>query len=337
MATRQTRLRGLRLTVTAAMAIAVAAVITPLLAQPAHAHQPPSNVTRSYYMGTADVSQAAQLGCNQQGRSGRMTLFFGAPVRFGTSGALNQQYGATLWGAANQTLNQIEEIVKWFVIGYAQCNSEADGLSLGIGTSNSGIDGDAWIREHGKAWSISVSNLHSWALANYPQDVAVYGAYDAEPSWASYSQTYQWMQGYTYDNPGRESLHYHGSADGCPQTTSENGACNNGWTQAGIWHLADEVPVSIAIPQIYATAGGNAAQWTMISRYGYRYHNGDSIGFAGVMTQHGACEQNGCPAGTGNTWDQARDQLLLTTNSSPYTQNTYAGGGMTDIRWFNGY
>jgi hypothetical protein len=325
----------------AAITIAAAALVSPLLvAQPAQAHQPPLNVTRSYYMETADLGQAAQLGCNQQGRSGRMTLFFGAPIKFGASGALNVRYGATLWSAPNQTLNQIEEIVKWFIIGYAQCNTGNNKLLVGVGTSNSEVNGDTWIREHGKAWSISVSNLQGWAQANYPDEAAVYGGYDAEPPWSTYSQAYQWMQGYAYDNPSPRLLHYNGSADGCPQTSSENGPClnsANGWNQEALWHLADEVPTSLAIPQIYGEGGGNAAAWSMISRYGYRHHNGHSIPFVGVMSEHGSCDQGRCLPGTNNLWNEARDQLVFDLNSSPYTANTYGGGGMTDIRWFEGY
>ena len=44
-------------------------------------HKPPSAETRSFYMGRSDDASAAQLGCYQSDKSGRMTLFFGAPTK----------------------------------------------------------------------------------------------------------------------------------------------------------------------------------------------------------------------------------------------------------------
>ena len=46
-------------------------------------HKPPSAETRSYYMGRAGLSDAAALGCFNADKSGRLTLFFGAPSAVG--------------------------------------------------------------------------------------------------------------------------------------------------------------------------------------------------------------------------------------------------------------
>jgi hypothetical protein len=273
-----TRTRCTRLAAVIALTTAAAAIATG--SQPASARQP-LTVTGGYYVATADWDQASQLGCDQAGSSGRVSLYFGEPRM--VAGA----FGASLWGAPDQTLHQIEEWVKWFIIGYARCRAAGDFMYVGVGTSNSGIDSDGWIREHGMHWSMSVESLDTWATAHYASAARVRGAYDAQPSWASYEQTHRWMQGYG-DNPGWRYLFYSGSADGCPQTEPQalaaNGACDNGWTQADLWHLTAGHQISLTIPQIDAASGASAAQWGQISEYGYRYQDRSTMYFSGVTT-----------------------------------------------------
>jgi hypothetical protein len=303
-----------------------------LAPQPLRAHQPPSSVTRSYYIANEDFGQAHQLGCNQGGRSGYASLYFGQPTD------VSGLYGATLFGAQNHSLNYIEEIVKWFIVGYSGCRAPGESMIVGIGTSNSGLDGksDAWVRNHGRAWSVSVENLGGWANAHYPS-VSVYGAYDVEPGFSAFQKANLWMHGYDDDNPGRRPVLINGSADGCSQTSSENTPCNNGWNQFGVWHVAwDHIP-SVPFPQIYTNSGSMAWQWQKISAYGHRHQNGRSLFFVGVMSQHGACEQFGGCSGTSNLWNEARDQLLFAINSYAGTANQMSTNNMTDIRWFQGF
>jgi hypothetical protein len=329
----------MRARIVLALALLGVAIISPLEESPAAAHQPPTSVTRSYYITTANPAEAQRLGCNQGGRNGRMSLYFGAPVVINPSSTVpNEKYGTTFWGGANQSLNQIEEVIKGFIRGYADCKTSSSAMALvGVGTSNSGIDGDSWIRHHGKAWSQSVKNLNYWAQNHHGTSAAVYGAYDAEPSWASFNQTHEWQHGYALDIENPRPIFVNSSADGCPQSSASNGACNNGWTQSRVRHIADYHAVSLAIPQIYAEGGANARQWARISQWAYHADGGDDIYFYGVMTQHGACESSsgGCP-GTANVWTTARDQL----SSALRIDSRIAGrfnGRMTDIRWFGGY
>src|SRR5690606_35697428 len=116
----------------------------------ASCHKPPSAETRSYYMGRTGLSDAAALGCFNADKSGRLTLFFGAPTTVGGG------YGATLWGAPDLTVHQVGERVKNVVRGFAYCRTDpSHRLLIGMGTSNSAIEGrsDAWLRGHGEAWA----------------------------------------------------------------------------------------------------------------------------------------------------------------------------------------
>jgi hypothetical protein len=293
----------------------------------ASCHKPPSAETRSYYMARTGLSDAAALGCFNADKSGRITLFFGAPTRVGDA------YGATLWGAPDLTVSQIGARIKEVVRGYAFCRENSrHRLIIGVGTSNSTIDGrtDAWVRAHGGAWSRTVESLAAWAQGTFPGHVQIVGAWDVEPSWSSYAKAEQWMHGYD-GNPGRRLLHVNSSADGCPTGSSGNGPCNNGWNQQRVWHLAWQHDPSLPMPQIYTTSGNQAHQWQLIDLWATT-SAGDGMYFYGTMSQHGACRQVGGCAGMDNTPHQANDQLRWWLGSDRRTAQDDVVG-MTDVSW----
>ncbi|HEX8802944.1 MAG TPA: hypothetical protein VF743_02085 [Acidimicrobiales bacterium] len=294
---------------------------------PAEAVPSASFFTRSYYMGDGSGAAARYLGCANGDKQGRMTLFFGSPT------AVSGTYGATLWGAPNRTTSQVAATVKEVARGYVMCReSSTYRLLIGVGTSNSSIDGrsDTWLRGHGRAWATMVKNLSGWATAHYPDHVRIYAAWDAEPSWSRFSKAESWMHGYD-DTTGARPLFANFSADGCPRTTSNNGSCNNGWNQQGIWHLAWQHNPAMPFPQIYATSGANANQWQRIDEYGASRGNG--MFFTGAMSQWTACWQagEGC-WGIDATPRQSHDFLLWALNSREATRQP-AIEAVTDIRW----
>lgn len=309
--------------------ILVAALIAMTSCQPAPASQKhPSWTTRSYYMANGTGAPARNLGCRNGDKQGRMTLFFGAPT------TVNGTYGATLWGAPNRTTEQIAATVREFARGYVVCRqSSSYRLLIGVGTSNSAINGksDAWLRSHGRAWAAMTRDLSNWAAAHYPGHVRIYGAWDAEPSWSSFAKAEQWMHGYDGVS-GARPLHANNSADGCPQRSSENGSCNNGWNQYALWHLSWQHDPALPIPQIYATSGANARQWHMIDAYGHRHHR-DGMTFSGVMSQRTACgETSSSCSGINASPNQSYDMLLRELNTRSYTRQAEMSG-MTDIQW----
>lgn len=317
-------LLALILSVTAVLPIATSEPISA-----ATAGLPASRITRSFYMANASKDAAVVLGCRNGDKQGRMTLFFGAPTAVGSS------YGATLWGAPNRTAAQIGAVAKSFARGYVYCRrSSSYRLVIGIGTSNSTIDSHSttWLENHGKTWATMVNQLAAWANLYYPNAVQFYAAWDAEPSWSTYDKANAWMHGYDYLYPKRRALYANFSADGCPTTTATNGPCNNGWSQARVWHLAWQHDPSLTFPQIYATNGANAKQWQLIDEWATR-HRADGITFYGAVTQYGACShtRGGCP-GTDNTPEEAYNLLLWYLNTSPYTSQSSLGA-LTDMNW----
>ena len=315
-----------------AAAVAATTGATDAPARPASEAAPaallPQGITRSFYVGDSSRAGARNLGCAQGDKTGRMSLYFGAPA------AVDGGYGATLWGAPNLATPGIVEFVKEFTRGYVWCRRSTDyTLFVGVGTSNSTIDrrSDSWLRGHGRAWSGMVTILAAWANHHYPGRVRVYGAVDIEPSWSTYDKARQWMAGYD-TVVGRRAVHANNSADGCPQYRADNGACNNGWSQARLWRVSWVWDPALPVPQIYATSGANARQWHMIDRYGAG--RGDGIYFYGAMAQRAACLRvgTGC-TGTDLTARQAHDYLYWYSNSHPATHQERIDSP-TDINWY---
>jgi hypothetical protein len=290
-------------------------------------HKPPAFTTNSYYMARTSEADAVALGCYNADKTGRMTLFFGAPT------TVNGLPGATVWGAPDRDVNQIAQTVIDVVRGYGYCRSNTSyQLLIGIGTSNSVIDNkaDSWLVQHGQAWAAMVRDVNNTVNANWPGTAQIFGAWDFEPSWSTPAKADQWMHGYD-SVTGRRALYANASADGCPTSGGGDGPCNNGWTRWMVWHLAWDHDPSLPFPQIYATSGVNALQWQLIDLYATT-SIGDGMFFFGTMSQYGACQQAGGCAGTDNTPHQAWDFLTWYLASNAATQQSEIGG-MTDLRW----
>jgi hypothetical protein len=288
--------------------VALIALLPMATSEPAAAsHVPASRITRSYYVGSSSSDKAVLLGCRQGDKNGRMTLFFGAPTAVGSS------YGATLWGAPNLTTAQIRNLAMDFIRGYAFCRQSASfRLLIGLGTSNSTIDGRSttWLRAHGRAWAGMVDQVATWASRFYPM-TQVYGADVLYPT--------------------RRALYANFSADGCPTATATNGACNNGWNQSAVWHLAWDHNPSLTIPQIYATSGVNARQWQLIDEWA-THNRGDGIHFYGVLSQSGACAQVGGCSGTNNSPHRAWEFMIWWLRSHAHTWQASIDT-ITDVNW----
>jgi hypothetical protein len=301
------------------------------LGSAAGCHKPPNYETNSYYMARTSAADSVALGCANGDKSGRMTLSFGAPT------TVNGIAGATVWGAPNIDVNQIGQSVVDFVRGYAYCRQNAGfRLLIGIGTSNSTIDSrtDDWLVQHGQAWAWMVRHVATVVNANWPWAAQIYAAWDAEPSWSTFSKADRWMHGYD-SVPGRLAMYVNASADGCPtdyiSTGILGGPCNNGWNQRAVWHFAWEHDPALPFPQIYATSGVNAHQWQLIDLFATTIV-GDGMFFFGTMSQYGACQQNGGCAGTDNPPHRAWDWLTWWLAQDSRTQQGEIDG-LTDVRW----
>ena len=103
-----------------------------------------------------------------------------------------------------------------------------------------------------------------------------------EPSWDSASITKQLVNG---DRAQGWALYYDfGSADGCPQSGSSDGACNNGW-HVGDVAYASYHGLALPLPEVYYSA--NANQWTVVRKW-WNANQADDYVFAGVTATTGA-------------------------------------------------
>ena len=87
-------------------------------------------------------------------------------------------------------------------------------------------------------------------------------ASDMEPSWDGPSITKQLVNG---DQGQGWALYYDfGSADGCPQSGSSDGPCNNGWHASDVSYVSFH-GLAMSLPEIYYSALAN--QWTVVRKW----------------------------------------------------------------------
>lgn len=243
--------------------------------------------TRSYYVSRQSTSTLNSLGCQSanNNRKGRMSLLFGSPVDVAGS------KGVTLWGGADATIGEVEDLAQAFVRGYHRCADGSISITLGVGAANCLI-GDApdancdtsavyktasWVRDHGAAWGRLTNRLSAWDVNNgYSGRVTIYGAWDMEPDWSSAGRADAWMSGYDNDASGRP-IFVLGSADGCPPS----GGCDNGWDRQDIYHETWARTPSLPFPQVYYNVNGD--QWQNVSEWGY-HNRGSAMYFAGSLS-----------------------------------------------------
>jgi hypothetical protein len=247
----------------------------------------------SYYMHTTSTSRAYTLGCNQghtdaaNHRNSLAILDFGGQVSNGS--------GTEMIGAGFISNGQIEAASEAFAHGYWSCTGSDTTtlLSLGIGTNNSLADRTY---SGGQTWSHIVSAVRSYNNSHgYSSQVAMYGANDIEPSWSPASYAISWAKG--FNSVGGNFYFNYGSADGCPQTSSNNGSCNNGWNQYDVWYVSWGNPAALPTPQIYYSS--QARQWAMLSLYSAQHH-GARMNIDGPMDEYDLDHSTFTPTGA---WD----------------------------------
>jgi hypothetical protein len=122
-----------------------------------------------------------------------------------------------------------------------------------------------------------------------------------EPSWESPSVTKQLVSG---DLAQGWALYYDfGSADGCPQSGSTDGACNNGWHVSDVGYVS-YAALALPLPEIYYTA--NANQWTVIRKWWNANASGGYL-FFGITASTGV---GLTPAASWNTLNSLNNGLV---------------------------
>jgi hypothetical protein len=264
----------------------LAALVVALCAYPAAAVATPSPVTASYVYGSSPAAlgsytyaRACDFAKSQPGSGARILLFdFGAARKLAV--------GA--WGAidfSNTTFSNpdIVTALERAADGYHNCHVRGS-VDIVYGNSNYHLSGsgmsstDAWYA--GYYQSTSVQAVAGYQAAKGYDSQTADAASDMEPSWDSASITKQLVNGDTAQ--GWAVDYDFGSADGCPQSGSADGSCNNGWHASDVGYVSDH-GLALPLPEIYYAA--NANQWTVVRKWWTA--NQSRYSFAGVTASTG--------------------------------------------------
>lgn len=258
------------------------ALVAGLASFPPAAAATPTPVAAWYVYGSSPgavksyaYARACDFAKNQPGSGVRLLLLdFGAARKLDSS----------TWGAidfSNTTLSNgdILAALKGAADGYHNCHVRG-GVDILYGNSNyhlsaSGMSSaDAW--NAGYHQSERSEDLADYQSAKGYDSETSDAASDMEPSWDGAPITKQLVNG---DQSQGWALYYDfGSADGCPQSGSADGPCNNGWHVSDVGYVSFH-GLALPLPEIYYTA--NAKQWTVVRKL-----SGDYF-FAGATVSHG--------------------------------------------------
>lgn len=247
----------------------------------------PNPVTAWYMYGSSPNelrSNAYAHGCafaqGQPGTNMRVLLLdFGAARKLDSS-----TWGAVDFSNTRFSNADILAALERAADGYHNCHVRGS-VDIVYGNSNyhlssSGMSGsDAW-------WAGYHQSRRSEDLAGYQASSGYSSqtsdaASDMEPSWESAAVTKQLVSG---DQAQGWALYYDfGSADGCPQSGSADGACNNAWHVSDVGYVS-YAGLALPLPEIYYTA--NANQWTVVRKWWNASTRGGYL-FLGVTASTG--------------------------------------------------
>jgi len=220
-----------------------------------------------------------------------------------------RQLDSSTWGAvdfSNTTFSNADILaaLKRAADGYHNCHVRG-GVDIVYGTSNYHLSGsgmsttDAWYA--GYHQSERSEDLHDYQVSKgYGSQTSDAGG-DMEPSWDGQLITKQLVNG---DQGQGWALYWdYGSADGCPQSGSSDGPCNNGWDVDDVSYVSFH-GLALPLPEIYYTVLAN--QWTVVRKWWDNNHSGDYF-FGGVTASTGVGLS---PASAWNTLDSLNDGLV---------------------------
>jgi hypothetical protein len=263
--------------------LSCAAVVAAGLVCAATAAATPTPVTAWYMYGSsaADLkSYAYAHGCAfaqaQPGSAVRVLLLdFGAARKLDSS-----TWGAVDFSNTRFSNSDILAALERAADGYHNCHVRG-GVDIAYGNTNydlskSGMSGtDAWYAGYHQAERAEGLGNYQGAKGYTSQTADAAG--DLEPSWETAFVTKQLVNG---NQAQGWALDYDfGSADGCPQSGSADGLCNNGWHVSDVGYVSFH-GLALPLPEIYYSA--NAQQWTVARKV----WGGDYF-FAGVTASTG--------------------------------------------------
>jgi hypothetical protein len=268
------------------LATLAAALGVGLASFPAAAAATPSPVTAWYAYGSSPgdlESYTYARGCDfakdqPAANLRRLLLDFGAA----------RKLDSNTWGAvdfSNTTFSNAEILaaLERAADGYHNCHVQGS-VDIVYGNSNyhlsdSGMSSsDAWYA--GYHQSERSEDLAGYQESKGYDSQTADAASDMEPSWDGAALTKQLVNG--DDGQGWALYYDFGSADGCPQSGSSDGSCNNGWHASDVGYVSFH-GLALPLPEIYYTV--NANQWTVVRKVWDAGENG--YFFAGVTASTG--------------------------------------------------
>ncbi|HEY2208777.1 MAG TPA: hypothetical protein VGH26_05760 [Gaiellaceae bacterium] len=239
-----------------------------LAALPVAAAASPTPATAWYMYGDSASelrSYAYSHGCSfaqdQPDASLRVLLLdFGAARKLGSS-----TWGAVDFSNTRFSNAEILAALERAADGYHNCHVRG-AVDVVYGASNYHLSGsgmsttDAW--HAGYHQSERAEDLHDYQVSQGYSSQTSDAAGDMEPSWDGELITKQLVNG---DQGQGWALYYDfGSADGCPQSGSADGACTNGWQVSDVGYVSFH-GLAVPLPEIYYSV--NASQWTVVRKW----------------------------------------------------------------------
>jgi len=286
--------------------LAAIAVVAGLGAFPAAARAALSPVTAWYVYGTTAselASYAYARGCDfaraqPDTRLRLLLLDFGAA----------RKLSSTTWGAVDFSNTRFSNAdilaaLKRAADGYHNCHARGS-VDIAYGSTNYRMSGsgmtasDAW--SAGWHQSERSQNLHGYQASRGYDSQTSDAAADLEPSWDGVTITKALVDG---DEAQGWALYFDfGSADGCPQSGSADGACTNGWRVSDVAYVSF-AGLALPLPEIYYAA--NASQWTVVRKW---WEAGEGwYAFAGATASTGV---GLTPAAAWNTLNSSNSGLV---------------------------
>jgi hypothetical protein len=228
----------------------------------------PAPVTAWYVYGTSGSDLQSYVyahGCDfakAEPDAGLRVLLFD----FGAARKLDSNtWGAVDFSNTRFSNADILAALKRAADGYHNCHVRGS-VDVVYGSSNyhlsdSGMStSDAW--SAGYHQSERAQNLHGYQASQGYNSQTSDAAADLEPSWDGPAITRQLVDG---DHAQGWALYYDfGSADGCPQSGSADGPCNNGWHVSDVGYVSFS-GLALPLPEIYYAV--NASQWTVVRKW----------------------------------------------------------------------
>lgn len=246
------------------------AATAPLTAHGADASPFPGS-TRSHYLTGTATSALRSAGARDATDAARAGIL-DALVVLGAGEAVDRGHVMLPGSGRRASYDDLRRAVVSYARGW-QRTAAPPALTLVVMAAAHGGRVD---RPAGAAWGRLVT-----AVAAQLPGVDVRGGLDVEVEWSPAAPVRAWVDGYLASTS-------RGLVDVGSCTCPPLARLPAGWRLADLAAVAAADGRGVVVPQIYATAGGNATEWAALAHWA-RVHHRPPVRLAGVLTEQSAC------------------------------------------------